>query len=97
MAQINLTLNQEEIQALLLKDHDNAFKSLLEACLNKILKAESDEQLGAEKYERTDERKGYRNGSRERTLNTRLGRITLQVPRHREHLSFTNFCTKIPL
>ena len=48
-----------------------------------MLKAESASQLQAERYERTDARTDSRNGIRERTLTTRIGRITLQVPRHR--------------
>ena len=83
MAQLNITLNQEEILQLLLEDRGDAFKSILQASLNKILQAESTEQLKAEPYERSEERTDSRNGSRERELNTRIGRITLHVPRHR--------------
>ena len=83
MAQLNITLNQEEILQLLLEDRGDAFKSILQASLNKILQAESSEQLKAEPYERSEERTDSRNGSRERELNTRIGRITLHVPRHR--------------
>lgn len=83
MAQLNITLNQEEIQALLLDDRGEAFKQLLQTSLNKILQAESAEQLKAAPYERSEERTDCRNGSRDRDLNTRVGRITLHVPRHR--------------
>lgn len=83
MAQLNITLNQEEIQALLLEDQGEAFKKILQASLNKILQAESAEKLKAGPYERSAERTDSRNGSRDRDLNTRVGRITLQVPRHR--------------
>ena len=83
MAQLNITLNQEEIQALLLDDRGEAFKQILQTSLNKILQAESAEQLRAAPYERSEERTDCRNGSRDRDLNTRVGRITLHVPRHR--------------
>ena len=83
MAQLNITLNQEEIQALLLEDPGEGFKKILEASLNKILQSESAEQLKAAPYERSGERTDSRNGSRERALNTRVGTITLRVPRHR--------------
>lgn len=96
MAQINITLNQEEILQLLSTDHDGAFKTLLQEGLNSILKAESAEQLHAEKYERTAERKDSRNGVRERRLTTRIGRLTLEVPRHRNEpfktMVFENYC-----
>ena len=83
MAQLNITLHQEEIQALLLDDRGEAFKQILQTSLNKILQAESAEQLKAAPYERSEERTDCRNGSRDRDLNTRVGRITLHVPRHR--------------
>lgn len=83
MAQINITLNQEEILQLMLKDREGAFKKLLQESLNSLMKAESAEQLNAQPYERTEERADSRNGFRERSLNTRIGTIVLKVPRHR--------------
>ena len=83
MAQLNITLNQEEILQLLSDDRDGAFKTLLQDSLNSILQAESSAQLGAEKYERTEERTDSRNGTRTRMLKTRIGTLELAVPRHR--------------
>ena len=83
MAQLNITLNWEEIQELLSENSSAAFKKMLEGAVNSILRAESEEQLSAGRYQRSDERTDYRNGSRDRELNTRIGRITLHVPRHR--------------
>ena len=83
MAQPNITLNQEEILELLQDSRPDAFKNLLQESLNGVLKAESAEQLRAEPYERTEERTDSRNGTRDRPLVTRLGRIELKVPRHR--------------
>ncbi len=84
MAQLNITLNQDEILQLLSSNREDAFKSLLTECLNGVLQAESTAQLGAEPYERSATRSGSRNGTRERQLSTRIGTITLAVPRHRE-------------
>jgi len=42
------------------------------------------ETLGADRHERSDERQGYRNGYRTRTLYTRVGPVTLQVPQTRD-------------
>ena len=83
MAQLNITLNQEEILQLLSGDCESAFKKLLQESLNSVLKVESKEQLKAEPYERTEERRDSRNGFRERTLVTRIGTLSLAVPRHR--------------
>lgn len=84
MAQLNITLDTELLHGLFTKDSkDEAFSKLLEAILNQVLLAQSSEQLGAEPYERSQERTAYRNGFRERELTTRIGTITLKVPRHR--------------
>jgi putative transposase len=85
MAQINFTLNEEEILQLLKEDQGGAFRTLLTKALDTILLTESDEQIHAAKYERSEEREDYRNGSRDRDLVTRIGKITLSVPRHRLH------------
>ena len=83
MAQVNITLSQEEVLQVLTGDRNEALKFLMERILNSIMKAESEEQLGAPRYERTQERQDYRNGVRERRLNTRIGTLVLEVPRHR--------------
>lgn len=84
MAQFNITLSGEHLKDLFLSDgKDEAFSRLLEEIFNQVLLAQSTEQLGAKPYERTDERTAYRNGVRERQLTTRVGKLTLKVPRHR--------------
>lgn len=49
-----------------------------------LMELEVTEQVGARRYERTVERKGERNGSRERRWDTRVGSLTLRVPRGRD-------------
>jgi len=84
MAQVNITLNQDEILQLLSSNCvSDTFRELLQVSLNQFIQAESTEQLGAKPYERTRERTDSRNGSRERPLVTRIGTIVLSVPRHR--------------
>ena len=83
MAQINITLEQDEILRLLADSKGDAFKAMLQESLNAVLRAESAEQLRAEPYERTPERTDSRNGTRTRPLVTRIGTIELTVPRHR--------------
>lgn len=41
------------------------------------------EQVEADRYERTESRQGYRNGSYPHQLHTRVGTIALSVPRIR--------------
>jgi transposase-like protein len=57
---------------------------LIETILNQILEAQMTEHLKARPHERTEDRQGYRNGSRLRTLTTRVGPLTLIVPRSRD-------------
>ena len=82
MAQLNITLNQDEILQLLSADREDAFRTLLQESLNSILKP-NQEQLQAAPYERSEGRTDSRNGFRTRDLKTRIGTITLNVPRHR--------------
>lgn len=48
------------------------------------MEMEVSEHVGAEKFERTTERKGQRNGYREREWDTRVGTVELRVPRVRD-------------
>ncbi len=83
MAQLHFTLDYDFFVGLFSESKDEAFGKLMEAILNQVLQAESSEQLGAESYERSNGRSDYRNGTRTRSLTTRIGKIELQVPRHR--------------
>ena len=83
MAQVNITLSHEEVLQVLSGNRDDAFKMLVERILNAVMLAESEQQLGASMHERTEDRLDYRNGIRERILNTRIGSLVLEVPRHR--------------
>jgi putative transposase len=84
MAQFNITITEELLHGLFLSNgRDEAFSKLLEEIFNQVLLAQSTEQIGAQPYERTEERTAYRNGFRDRQLTTRIGTLTLRVPRHR--------------
>lgn len=83
MTQLNITLNEETLKELMLGNRDEALRKLLEAVFNAILKAEASEQVGADLYERTDERQTYCNGYRERQFKTRVGSLELLIPKLR--------------
>lgn len=83
MAQIHFTLDYDFLTGLFKDSKEDAFAKLMETILNQAMLAESREQLGAESYERSGERTDYRNGTRTRTLTTRIGKVELEVPRHR--------------
>src|SRR5258706_9564663 len=77
-----MTIDSETVRGLF--EGDSGLTKLLEQVLNQVLEAQVSEQLGAERYERTEERQGYRNGVRPRKLTTRVGQRTLRVPPVRE-------------
>ena len=84
MAQVILNLEIDEIlRAFTTGAKNEGFRLLLQKGLNAMLDRESSEQPGAKRYERTEERTDSRNGVRTRELKTRIGRLTLNVPRHR--------------
>ena len=84
MAQYHVTIDSELLQQLFLSDaKDAGMVKLLESVLNQVLSAQATEQLKAERYQRVEERLGYRNGTYPHTLTTRVGTITLRVPRLR--------------
>lgn len=60
-----------------------ALKVMLQALIQETLEAEFTEFLGAASHERSATRRGWRNGTRERTWQTRVGALTLRVPRDR--------------
>ncbi len=82
MTQIQVSFDEDTLREVLLGD--KGAEVLLEKVMNEILQAEMTEHLGAEPGEHTDDRRGYRNGSYERELTTRIGRLKLEVPRDRE-------------
>lgn len=83
MAQLHFTLDSDFFVGLFSETKDEAFGKLMEVLLNQVLQAESAAQLGADSYERSNDRADYRNGTRTRYITTRIGKIELQVPRHR--------------
>jgi len=62
----------------------DGFREMLRVTLQGLMEEELTALLGAEVYERTEGRGGYRNGYKPRVLNTRVGRMELQVPKDRE-------------
>jgi len=54
--------------------------SALQILVNETMKIERNEVLGAQPYERRNERQGYANGFKPKTLATRIGKLELQVP-----------------
>jgi len=86
---LSIDLSDEELEKILLGDRGRDL--LMEKVFNQILQAEMTEHLGADRYERSQDRSGHRNGSYERQLTTRVGQLTLEVPRCKDG----SFSTKL--
>ena len=82
MADYDIRLNTNQLVDVLSKN--DAIRGLLESVLNQVLETQMTEHLGAKPHEQTDERTGYRNGTRVRELYTRVGPLNLQVPQTRD-------------
>jgi transposase-like protein len=52
------------------------------------MKIERSQALSAQPYERTHDRKGYANGFKPKTVETRLGSLRLDVPQIRGDVGF---------
>jgi len=66
---------------------DQGIESLcpaLEKLFNELMLIEREQVLQASPYERTDQRKGYANGFKNKMLQTRIGKLHLQVPKTRD-------------
>ena len=83
MADWNITLTNEDNQTALI-DCDGFINGIVQKALQEFLEAEMCAHLGAEPYERTEERTGLRNGYKNRTLRLKVGSITLKVPQARD-------------
>jgi len=65
----------------------NGFDGLADAVtvlMNSAMLVERGEHLGAGLYERSSRRTGYANGYKDKSLKTRLGRLSLKVPQTRD-------------
>lgn len=57
---------------------------LIRLLINTAMKAERQQYLGAAPYQHSPERRGHGNGYKPKTLSTRLGEITFDIPQVRE-------------
>ncbi|WP_316572953.1 IS256 family transposase [Neobacillus sp. YIM B06451] len=85
MTQINITINLDDLKAKVESSSlESPVKASLALLLNSLMNKERDEYINALPHERTEERRGHRNGFYERELLTGVGSLTLKVPRTRD-------------
>jgi putative transposase len=83
MADHHRRADKELVQQILLDDPE-FLRRIVERTLQQVLEAEITEHIGAAPYQRTESRKGHRNGYKPRKLKTRVGTLELLVPQDRE-------------
>src|ERR687898_517733 len=79
------------LDALQKADDGNFLRSLAETVLQILMETDVEGVIGAGRYERSGERTTWRNGYRERTLDTRLGQLSLKIPKLRTGSYFPPF------
>lgn len=77
MSENIIQLNEELIK----NNLKDLVRNSVEETLNALLDHEADELVNASKYERTEDRKGYRSGHYDRNFTTTSGDVTLHVPK----------------
>ena len=87
-----MTEDRLPLAELLAKAGDGDFlRSVAEAVMQLLMETDVDGLIGAGRHERTGERTTYRNGYRDRTLDTRLGSLQLRIPKLRQGSYFPPF------
>jgi putative transposase len=73
----------DEIMELLAEHGFDGMARAVGVLLNEVMKLERTHVLGAAPYQRSEQRTGYANGFKPKTLHTRLGAIEVRVPQTR--------------
>ena len=64
-------------------NNENPMLHLMDFFLGHLMEAEVEVIVGADRSERTEKRKNYRSGYRDRRFDTRLGSMDLKIPKLR--------------
>ena len=77
----------------LLQKHDQSdfLRTIAESVLQLLMEADVDGLIGAGRHERAENRTTWRNGYRDRSLDTRIGTLNLKVPKLRQGSYFPGF------
>jgi putative transposase len=81
--QVFSPLIAEALEELNFKDMEGLCPTL-QKLLNELMLLQREQTLRASPYERSEERQGYANGFKDKVLQTRLGKLELQVPQTRD-------------
>jgi transposase-like protein len=79
----NYNTTIDDMVQLLILEKEKAFPKILAAIYDQAMIAEREAHLCAGSYERSESRDGYANGFKPRSLQTRVGRLSLHIPQVR--------------
>ena len=77
------TLTTEYLE-LLSEQGLDGLPDLIRVMVNEAMRIERENYLGAKPYERSEERQGHANGYKPKTVKTRVGEVTFDIPQVRE-------------
>jgi transposase-like protein len=87
-----MTDDRLPLAELMAKTGDGDFlRTIAESVLQIIMEADVDGLVGAGRHERSGDRTTWRNGYRDRSLDTRLGTLNLKIPKLRTGAYFRAF------
>jgi len=88
MAHRNNDNKLDAVMELLIENGFESFADVLRILLNEAMKIERDHALGAGLYERSSLRRGYANGYKPKTVDSRIGKLLVDVPQVRGNVDF---------
>jgi putative transposase len=83
----------ELTEALSSADDGELMRKLLHTILQALIDAEAAEHIGADPHQRTDSRTTYRNGTRDKTVSTTSGDLTVKIAKTRTGSFFPSLLT----
>lgn len=73
----------DHVMAMLIEHGPGALANAFAIIMNLAMQIEREQTLKAESHQRTDQRQGYANGFKPKTLRTRVGEVPLRIPQTR--------------
>ena len=84
----------KEVMELMIDNGTDSFLPIFKNLMNEAMKIERNQAIKATPYERTDQRLGFANGYKEKTITTGMGKITLDIPQARGMSFYPQSLTK---
>lgn len=88
MAAVNEITFLHDVCGILQENGFEGISRCVEILVDEAMRIERSQALAAQPYQRTDERKGYANGFKNKTVKSRIGSLTFSVPQVRGDVKF---------